>query len=187
MKYRRSGKPRGVTPGYRARQAERLPAAERRQALLDAATRVFAEGSYSGATTAEIARAAGVSEPILYRHFGSKRELYLAVIEHAWEQLRAAWEEALEKAEPHEMAGVLFATVRRIKQRGVVPSLLWVQALTEAGEDAEIRRFIRRHLREVHDFVAGGLLFAVAHRLGGLLDEEDIDGVVAARREWLTS
>jgi AcrR family transcriptional regulator len=53
----------------------RLPAAERRQALIDTAIRVFAAGSYRGVTTAEIAREAGISEPILYRHFASKREL----------------------------------------------------------------------------------------------------------------
>jgi len=54
---------------------QRLPAAERRQAILEAALRVFSNSSYDGATTAEIAREAGVSEPILYRHFASKREL----------------------------------------------------------------------------------------------------------------
>ncbi|MBA3347526.1 MAG: helix-turn-helix transcriptional regulator, partial [Actinobacteria bacterium] len=35
---------------------------------------MFAAGSYAGATTAEIAREAGISEPILYRHFSSKRD-----------------------------------------------------------------------------------------------------------------
>ena len=51
--------------------ATRLPAAERRLALVEAAIRVFTDGSYRGTTTAEIARAAGVPEPILYRHFAS--------------------------------------------------------------------------------------------------------------------
>ena len=73
----------------------RLPAAERRQAIVDAALRVFAGGSYSHATTAEIARAAGISEPILYRHFASKRELYLACLEAAWASLRAQYSLAL--------------------------------------------------------------------------------------------
>ena len=67
----------------------RLPAAERRQAIVDAALPVFATGSYSGATTADIAREAGISEPILYRHFASKRELYLACLEAAWVSFRA--------------------------------------------------------------------------------------------------
>ncbi len=62
----------------------RLTADERRQAVLDTACRVFAVSSYRGATTAEIAREAGITEPILYRHFGSKRDLYLACLEEAW-------------------------------------------------------------------------------------------------------
>ena len=61
----------------------RLTAEARRQAVLDTACRVFAKSSYRGATTAEIAREAGISEPILYRHFGSKRDLYLACLEDA--------------------------------------------------------------------------------------------------------
>ena len=75
-----------MTPS--ATTSMRLPAAERRQALVDTALGVFAEGSYRGTTTAEIAREAGVSEPILYRHFASKRDLYLACIDEAWRQQR---------------------------------------------------------------------------------------------------
>src|SRR5882672_7271823 len=67
---------------------QRLPAGERRQAVLDTACRVFTRSSYRGATTAEIAREAGISEPILYRHFGSKRDLYLACIDEAWQTFR---------------------------------------------------------------------------------------------------
>ena len=73
----------------------RLPATERRQALVDAALVVFSRGSYRGTTTAEIAREAGVSEPILYRHFASKRDLYLAALDHVWGRARASWEEIL--------------------------------------------------------------------------------------------
>ena len=68
----------------------RLTADARRQAVLDTACRVFSRSSYRGATTAEIARAAGVSEPILYRHFGSKRDLYLACLDESWRALRVA-------------------------------------------------------------------------------------------------
>ena len=63
--------------------------------MLDAACRVFFESSYRGATTAEIAREAGISEPILYRHFGSKRDLYIACLDEAWRSLRAFAEEAI--------------------------------------------------------------------------------------------
>src|SRR5205823_13038702 len=81
----------------------RLAASERRAALLDTACQTFAQGSYRGTTTAEIAREAGISEPILYRHFASKRDLYLACLEDMWTRVRAGWEEAL-AAEPDESA-----------------------------------------------------------------------------------
>ena len=68
--------------------APRMAAADRRQHLVETAIRLFTEGSYHGTTTAEIARAAGVSEPILYRHFASKRDLYLAALEHVWAKTR---------------------------------------------------------------------------------------------------
>lgn len=50
-----------------------------RQQLLDAAAAVFTERGYSGATTKEIARRAGVSEGTIYRHYADKRELFVAV------------------------------------------------------------------------------------------------------------
>jgi Transcriptional regulator len=59
--------------------ATRLPAEERKAAVLDSACGIFSTGSYRGTTTAQIARMAGVTEPVLYRHFASKRDLYLAV------------------------------------------------------------------------------------------------------------
>ena len=61
---------------------------------------VFSTGSYSGATTAEIAREAGISEPILYRHFASKRELYFACLDEAWVQLRQVFNDKLAGALP---------------------------------------------------------------------------------------
>jgi AcrR family transcriptional regulator len=154
-----------------------------------------------------------VSEPILYRHFGSKRDLYLAVLDASWARLRAGWEEAIAAAPPEERPGVLFHVVRELKKEGVVPSLLWIQALTEAGEDPSIRKYMRKHLREVHDyvasvireaqgtggvdeardpdaeawiFVAGGLLYSVSSRLGGLLTDDDLLAVSKARQQWLS-
>jgi AcrR family transcriptional regulator len=193
---------------------ERLPASERRAAVLDTACRVFARCSYRGATTAEIAREAGVTEPILYRHFESKRALYLACIDEAWRRVRSAWAEAV-AAEPDPRAwtqAMANAFFEFKEQRSAVASL-WMQALTESGDEAEIRKFLRRHLREVHAFVAEvvrrgqaagaipadrdpraeawifvavGLLVAVAGRLGGL-PPGDLERIRAARRRWLTA
>ena len=188
----------------------RLPAAERRAAILNAALIVFAERSYAGATTAQIARQAGVSEPILYRHFASKRNLYVACLDEAWQRIRTRIEAEIEvrgAAEGWRAVGP--ATLREMKV--VVPNL-WMQAITEAGEDAEIRRYVRGHMREVHDylagvlrrvqaeggihpdrdpeaeawiFVAGSLLVSIADRLGGPLRPADFDAIKRERLRWL--
>ena len=60
---------------------KRIPAEERRSAILTAAIPVFAANGYERATTREIARAAGVAEGTLYRHFAGKRELLTAVMQ----------------------------------------------------------------------------------------------------------
>lgn len=59
----------------------RLPAQERRAAIVEAAIRLFAEKGFRGTTTREIAAAVGVSEPVLYEHFATKRDLYTAIID----------------------------------------------------------------------------------------------------------
>src|SRR5262244_3299556 len=116
----------------------RLTAVERRQAVLDTACRVFSRSSYRGATTAEIARAAGISEPILYRHFGSKRDLYLACLDAVWERFRASAEEALAE-DPAGCLGRIadryMASPDRVRMID-----LWIQALTVAPEDPVIAK-----------------------------------------------
>lgn len=57
----------------------RLPSDERRDHILEAALRVFAEKGFHGATTRELARAAGVSEALMFRHFPTKEDLYQAL------------------------------------------------------------------------------------------------------------
>lgn len=59
----------------------RLSSAERRAAIVDAAIRLFAEKGFRGTTTRELAAAVGVSEPVLYQHFETKRDLYNAIID----------------------------------------------------------------------------------------------------------
>jgi AcrR family transcriptional regulator len=59
----------------------RLTSQARRAAILDAAVRLFSEKGFRGVTTRELAAAVGVSEPVLYQHFATKRELYRAIIE----------------------------------------------------------------------------------------------------------
>ena len=58
----------------------RLPATERRAVIIEAAGRLFGELGYDGARLDRIAAAAGVTKPILYRHFADKQDLYLTLL-----------------------------------------------------------------------------------------------------------
>src|SRR5215831_7846797 len=66
----------------------RLPAPRRRRQLLDVALEVFAVRGYHPTSMNEIAEAAGVTKPVLYQHFRSKRELYLELLEDVGGRLR---------------------------------------------------------------------------------------------------
>jgi AcrR family transcriptional regulator len=59
----------------------RLPADERRALIVDAAGRLFGERGFDGTRLDDVAAAAGVTKPILYRHFADKTALYLALLE----------------------------------------------------------------------------------------------------------
>jgi AcrR family transcriptional regulator len=72
----------------------RQTAGERRAAVLVAATREFAEKGLHGASTDDIARAAGISQPYLFRLFGTKKELYLATARETTESLYGVFERA---------------------------------------------------------------------------------------------
>ena len=190
----------------------RLPAAERRSAIVAAALQVFGSGSYAGSTTAEIARAAGVSEPIIYRHFPSKKALWFACLDEAWRELRLAIEL---KMAPIEHSGALADVDTEARSPWSDPLLpnLWLQSVTGAGDDEEIQRRVRAHVREVHEFVAdlvrryqaagavptdrdpdaeawiflaGGLLRSFADRLGGVLGPAEFAAIGRERRRWLS-
>jgi AcrR family transcriptional regulator len=64
-----------------SRPRQRLPLAERRAAIIEAAGRPFGERGYEATRLDQIAAAAGVTKPIVYRHFDSKRDLYLALLD----------------------------------------------------------------------------------------------------------
>jgi AcrR family transcriptional regulator len=68
----------------------RLPAAERREQLLSVALEVFARHGFDGSSMNEVADRAGVTKPVLYQHFASKRELYLSLLDEVGGRLSRA-------------------------------------------------------------------------------------------------
>ena len=64
----------------------RMRGEDRKALILEQAKKVFARKGYLAASTGELARASGITEPILYKHFGSKQKLYLAVLKKLSEE-----------------------------------------------------------------------------------------------------
>lgn len=93
---RRGGQPANGSGGPgAARRGNRLPRDERRGQLLAAASEVFVDRGYHAAGMDEIADRAGVSKPVLYQHFSSKVELYLAVLARHVDNLVSGVRQAL--------------------------------------------------------------------------------------------
>ncbi|CAB4820103.1 MAG: TetR family transcriptional regulator [Actinobacteria bacterium] len=66
----------------------RLPAPARREQILDVSVQVFARNGFHSTSMNDVADAAGVTKPVLYQHFDSKQDLYLALLEEAGNRLR---------------------------------------------------------------------------------------------------
>jgi AcrR family transcriptional regulator len=75
---------------------ERKTKEERRDEILDAALAVFAEQGLHGSSTEEVARRAGISQPYVFRLFGTKKELFTAVIARCFRQTLERFQQAAE-------------------------------------------------------------------------------------------
>lgn len=131
----------------------RLSAAERRRDILRAATVAFARSNYRATGVARIAREAGVSEPLLYRHFASKRDLYCAVLERIGRRIIEIWEAATvdvdDPLDALRVAGEVYVTNLRTHPD---EERLQFQALAETA-DAQIAAVLREtHLGYVNFF-----------------------------------
>ena len=128
----------------------RLPAARRRKQLLGVALKVFAERGFHPTSMNDVAEAAGVTKPVLYQHFGSKRELYIELLDDVGSQLRNAILKATwEAATPRQQVERGFAAYFRF----VADHQAAFQVLFGGGtrRDEEFARYARR----VEEAIAG--------------------------------
>lgn len=135
----------------------RLPAAKRKTQLLDTAASVFASMGYHGTTTSELAKAAGVSEPIIYRHFESKKGLFIELIERTGQDTLSAWKKALaDLSDPAERLVRLLASNPMVEAKAQVRYRVIVQAMTET-QDPDITAALQAHILRLHAFIAAEL------------------------------
>ncbi len=113
---------------------------------------MFAASNYARVSTAELAKAAGISEPALYRYFSSKKELFICTIKAAGKRLLDIWERlAGEVVDPLEVIqAICLSYYDHLRSRSPVMKLLF-QALSET-DDEEIRQAL-------HDNFAGFIRF----------------------------
>jgi AcrR family transcriptional regulator len=121
----------------------RLPVAQRRELIVDAAGRLFGERGYAGTRLDDVAAAAGVTKPILYRHFESKRALYLALLErHRDDLARFAGLIPAEGRVEERLRSVLDLWLDYVEEH----SYAWRMLFRDTGGGPEVEAF----RREVH-------------------------------------
>ena len=131
----------------------RQTAQERREALLEAAQVEFSQRGFHGASTDAIARAAGISQPYLFRLFGSKKELFLAVNERCFERTLELFRTAAAgKTGKDALEAMGDAYVRTIlEDRTMLQGQL--QAYAAAVSDADVRASVMRGFGRLYDYV----------------------------------
>jgi AcrR family transcriptional regulator len=113
----------------------RVPRAVREEQLLEVAERVFAEQGYQGASIEDIARAAGVTRPVIYDHFGSKENIYLACVRRARGELERLFDEAAgtNKDPGDQLWGGINAYLEFVERHGRAWDVLFGQGGAVAG------------------------------------------------------
>jgi len=97
---------------------KRLTAVERRNQLIEIGRVVFAERGYEATSVEEIAERAGISEPIVYEHFGGKEGLYAVIVDREMEHVIGQITLAISEGTPRErIEGAALAFLRYVKDR----------------------------------------------------------------------
>ena len=154
---------------------ERKTKVERREEILDAAIAEFAEKGLHGASTEEIARLAGISQPYVFRLFGTKKELYMAVVARCFRQTLETFQRAAEGKRGDEALHAIGMAYGQL----LAADRLYLRAQMQAYaacEDPEICAVVRNgygdlvsyvervsgaSARELADFFSSGMLMNV--------------------------
>jgi AcrR family transcriptional regulator len=129
----------------------RIDPAARREAIVDAAVEEIADSGFAGATTAAIARRAGISQPYVFRFFPTKKDLMLAVIDRAFGRILADWERVLPEPGETRLAALGRVYVAGLTERRAE---LMVQLQAYGGaNDPEIAEALRHHLSRIYRYV----------------------------------
>lgn len=152
-----------------------MRAPERRAQLLDVARRVFGSSGFHAVSMEEVAREAGVTKPILYDHFPSKKELYLALIDEDLAVLHENVREALESPIGNrERIRASFQAYFDFVDEQADGFRLLMQ------ENVGAEREFRERVAAVRDQILKEVADLIARESGGNLDREHAETVALA-------
>lgn len=171
--------PKGPT-STTAAPPRRRPAADRRTQLIDTAMCLFARNGFSGTTTREIARAAGVNEAIIFRFFPHKDDLYAAILERKSTEARTDTlvGELREAAAAGDDTRVIATVVGHIvEHRRRDPEFLRLMLHSSLEGHSFARQYRERHFAPLHLFL---LEYVTARQIDGRFRAGDPEAFVRA-------
>jgi AcrR family transcriptional regulator len=127
-----------------------MSAEERREEILDAAVSEFALKGLHGTSTETIARRVGISQPYLFRLYGTKKELFLAAVERGFSRVRDAFRLAAEQHPDQPLQAMGEAYKGLLQHREEL--LLQLQSYA-ACSDPDVEHVVRTHFADLYRFV----------------------------------
>jgi AcrR family transcriptional regulator len=127
----------------------RLTAAERRDQLLEVAIAEFGTTGYHGTSTETIAERAGISQPYVFRLYGTKRELFLACVDRCFDRTievfrAAAADPPADTETPRQAMGRAY-----VEMLGARELVLFQHQIYAAADEPEVRALARRRFEEL--------------------------------------
>ena len=172
-------------------RSSRMPAAERRAQIVAAAAAEFAVRGLHGTSSEDIARAAGITQPYIFRLFGTKKALFIAVVESTFDDIQTRFQRAIDGSEQRDSDSLLMAMGQAYGALLSDRTLLLMQMQCYAAcDDPAVRAVVQRRYGELfrwaqrvsaanpeqmHTFFANGMLLNVAAAI-------DLPGV---REDWV--
>jgi AcrR family transcriptional regulator len=131
-------------------RTERMSAGERREEILEAAVADFAVKGLHGTSTETIAQRAGVSQPYLFRLFGTKKDLFLAAVERCFDRTEGAFRRAAESGAEDVLVAMGRAYIDLLAHR---EELLLQMHAYAACSDPDVQEVVRRRYGELYRYV----------------------------------
>lgn len=139
------------------KKLKRMPGEKRREQIITVARKLFAENKYQGTTMATIARAVGVTEPLIYKHFKNKKELFMIILKECHDIVASEFLSALE-GEGNILAlyQKFFANFMDYLQKE--PDRAKICILAASVDDHEVRSEIRCFDETLEDIIIKDLI-----------------------------